>query len=125
MWYLEQQIQDLVNRFIEESGAVFVSARDVGLDYRSGHVYVSIDEEFIAVSGSTSSIDYYGGFEYIDHENKKTIGDMTFYSGYDNRVRDCLDYYYENVYQQKEDEKEQQRRDEKNGLYPDKYDDAN
>lgn len=108
MWELEQQIQDLVNRFIESSGAVLVSASDVGLDYRSGHVYVSIDDDFIAVPGSTRSIDYYGGFEYISDEYRKTVGDMTFYSGDCSRVRDCLDHYYENVYQQQEDETQQE-----------------
>ena len=63
MWELEQQVEELVNRYIEESEAVCVSADQVGLDYRSGMVYVSVADDFVAVSGSGYSINYYGGFE--------------------------------------------------------------
>ena len=123
MWELEQQVEELVNRYIKEAEAVCVNADHVGLDYRCGMVYISVADDFVAVSGNYS-IDYYGGFEYIDSDYRTTIGNMTFYSGEHSRVRDCIEYYIENT-QQKEDEKEQQRRDEKNGLYPDKWNDAN
>ena len=92
MWELEQQVEELVNRYIKESEAVCVSAEQVGLDYRSGMVYVSVADDFVAVSGNYS-IDYYGGFEYIDSDYKTTIGNMTFYSGEHSRVRDCIEYY--------------------------------
>ena len=97
MWELEQKIEELVNNFLEESDAVYVRADKVGLDYRCGSVYVSIDEDFIAVSGSPGSINYYGGFEYIDSDYITTIGHMTFYSGETSRVQDCIEYYIENT----------------------------
>jgi len=96
MWELEDKINELIQQFIEDSDAVCVSADKVGLDRRCGMVYVSIDEDFIAVSG-TSSINYYGGFEYIDSEYITGLGHMTFYSGETSRVRDCIDYYEENM----------------------------
>ena len=34
MWELEQQVEELVNKYIEESEAVCVNADQVGLDYR-------------------------------------------------------------------------------------------
>ena len=92
MWELEEKVNDLIQEFIEDSDAVCVSADKVGLDRRCGMVYVSIDEDFIAVSG-TSSINYYGGFEYIDSEYITGLGHMTFYSGEASRVRDCIEYY--------------------------------
>jgi len=97
MWELEDKINELIQQFIEESDAVCVSADKVGLDYRCGSVYVSIDEDFIAVSHNTNSIEYYGGFEYIDSEYITRLGHMTFYSGETSRVQDCIEYYIENT----------------------------
>jgi peptide deformylase len=45
MWELEQQVEELVNKYIEESGAVCVSASQVGLDIRCGMVYVSPEDK--------------------------------------------------------------------------------
>ena len=97
MWELEKQVEELVNKYIEESEAVCVSARDIGLDYRCGMVYVSVADDFVAVSGSGSSINYYGGFEYINSDYITTIGGMIFYSGEHSRVQDAIEYYIENT----------------------------
>ena len=106
MWELEQQVEELVNRYIEESEAVCVSSEQVGLDYRCGRVYVSVADDFVAVSGSGSSINYYGGFEYIDSDYITTIGHITFYSGDHSRVRDAIDYYKENTANNNQEELE-------------------
>ena len=96
MWELEIQVNELVTKYLEESDAVEVSAKDVGLDVRCGRVYVSLRENWIAVKGNTGIIEYYGGFEYIDSEYKTTIGCVTFYEEAD-RVRSCLEHYKENL----------------------------
>ena len=94
MWELEQQVTELLENYMEEAGAVCVGAEDVGLDYRCGRVHISVDENWIAVEGSTRSIDYYGGFEYIDEYNKKTIGEFTFYEGEEcNRVSSAIERF--------------------------------
>ena len=105
MWELEQQVENLVIRFLEESEAVYVSADQVGLDHRCGSVHVSVNEDFIAVN-STTRIEYYGGFEYIDSDYKTTIGHITFYSGEHSRVRDCIEYYIENTENNNQEELE-------------------
>ena len=97
MWELEQQVEELVNKYLEESGAVLVSADKLGLDRRSGSIYVLLDEDCIAVKGSVGSLNYYGGFEYIKEEYITTIGHITFYSGETSRVEDCIRYYIENT----------------------------
>ena len=107
MWELEQQVEELVNKYIEESEAVCVGARDVGLDYRCGMVYVSVADDFVAVSGGSSSINYYGGFEYIDSDYITTIGHMTFYSGETSRVEDCIRYYIENTVNKNNNQEEE------------------
>ena len=95
MWELERKVEELVMQYLEESDAVYVKADALGLDYRCGSVHVSASEDFIAVN-STYSIEYYGGFEYIDSDYKTTIGHITFYSGEHSRVRDAITYYTEN-----------------------------
>ena len=96
MWELERQVEELVMKYLEESGAVYVGADMAGLDYRCGRVHISVEEDFVAVNGRYS-IDYYGGFEYIDSDYITTIGHVTFYSGEHSRVRDAIDYYKENT----------------------------
>lgn len=66
----------------------------LGLDNRAGG-YVWVDEDTIAVSKTRDgSLQYYGGFEYIDKAYRREMGDYVFYLGDDNRVRDALDRYY-------------------------------
>ena len=123
MWELQDQIDNLIDQYLEDSNAARVSAEAVGLDSRAGYVFVSTAEGWIAaVAGNVRSLEYYGGFEYVD--DKLSVGEMTFYSSDSSRVADAIEYYNDEQ-QRKEDAEEQQRRDEKNGLYPDKWDDAN
>ena len=123
MWELQDQIDNLIDQYLEDSNAARVSAEAVGLDSRAGYVFISTEEGWIA-SRNTRSLEYYGGFEYISEEHKVTVGEITFYSDDHSRVCDAIEYYNDEQ-QRKEDAEEQQRRDEKNGLYPDKWDDAN
>ena len=105
MWELERKVEELVMQYLEESDAVYVRAEAAGLDYRCGSIHVSVNEDFIAVN-STYSIEYYGGFEYIDSDYKTTIGHITFYSGEASRVRDAIDYYKENTENNNQEELE-------------------
>ena len=92
MWELQEQIRNLVDKYFEDSGAVRVSAEAVGLDHRAGYVFVSTEEGWIAaVAGNVRSLEYYGGFEYVD--DKLSVGEMTFYSSDSSRVADALEYY--------------------------------
>ena len=127
MWELQDQINNLVEQYFEDSNAARVSTEEIGLDRRAGTVFVSTEEGWIAaVGGNIRSLEYYGGFEYVSDEDKLTIGDTTFYSNDSSRVADAIEYYNDLQDQQhKEDAEEQQRRDEKNGLYPTRWDDAN
>ena len=106
MWELEIQVEKLVNKYLEESDAVCVNARDIGLDYRAGTVHISVTDDFVAVSG-TGMLNYYGGFEYINSDYITTIGHMTFYSGEHSRVQDCIEYYIENTENKNNNQKEQ------------------
>lgn len=76
-----------VERFV--AGMERVSADKLGLDIRCGRVYVDRDERVI-VTDNPRSLDYYGGFEYIDKECRTQLGDYVIYQGH-NRVEDCFD----------------------------------
>jgi len=84
---------DAINEVVERNinaNFVRVSGNDVGLDMRVGSLYINTQDRVIA-SCNRGSLDYYGGFEYIDKESVTTVGDYTFYQG--DRVEDCFDTY--------------------------------
>ena len=64
----------------------------VGLEYRSGDVVVG--EDWIATS-TPFKLDYYGGFDSVNHEDWVKLGPWKFYSAKDFRVKQCIDYYKE------------------------------
>ena len=92
MWELQEQIEQMVDQYFEDASAIRVSAEAVGLDARAGYLFISTEEGWIA-SRNTRSLEYYGGFEYIDIEYRMTVGEITFYSEDHSRVADALEYY--------------------------------
>jgi len=81
-----------VKQYIDENMTV-CTAESMGLDKRAGyHLYVS--EDGIAVhERSRRSLEYYGGFEYVDRECVQTMGNYTFYLVDDDQVYDCVHEY--------------------------------
>ena len=71
-----------------------VSADDVGLDRRAGMLLVG-PEGIVVHERYRKSLDYYGGFEYVDAEYVRTIGDYTFYSREHDRVDEAVLHYME------------------------------
>ena len=103
MWELQDQINNLVEQYFEDSNAVKVSTEEIGLDIRAGTVFVSTTEGWIAAVGrNVRTLEYYGGFEYISEGDRMSIGDTTFYSNESSRVARALEHYEEQ--QQQEDE---------------------
>lgn len=86
-WDLEEAAEMVVKEALKS--AVKVSATAAGLDLRCGPIYIG--ENFIATN-CPRSLDYYGGFEYID-EGVLSIGDWKFYSDESSRVRDALETF--------------------------------
>lgn len=71
-----------------------VNAEMLGLDPSAGNVWVDTkNESIISEKRTTRTLDYYGGFEYIDDEYRKEIGDYTVYTVGNNRVESALDIY--------------------------------
>ena len=87
---LADEVQDMIERQV--AGMKRVSATDLGLDNRCGFAYVDEDMEAIVVDDARArSFNYYGGFEYISDEDKRTLGDYVIYFATCDRVRDALE----------------------------------
>jgi hypothetical protein len=63
------------------------SARKLNLDVRCGDLVVG--ETWIATDNART-LDYYGGFEYVDDSYKTRIGSWTFYARDDDRVDSAI-----------------------------------
>jgi hypothetical protein len=86
---------DAVNEVVERNirnNFIQVPASDLGLDLRCGRVMIDVADEVIAVPNhNLRGIDYYGGFEYIkEGDGRLTVGDWTFFTSDNERVRDCF-----------------------------------
>ena len=87
---LADEVQDLVERQV--AGMRRVSASELGLDNRCGFAYVDDNLDCIVVDDARArSFNYYGGFEYISDEDKRTLGDYVIYFNTCNRVSDALE----------------------------------
>jgi len=99
MYKLNETIEKAVQKYIEESDVVEIGAHgleELGLDFRCGRILISVDEGFVAAC-NPRSIEYYGGFEYIDSEFKLDAGDYRFYDKEDetDRVGRVIQFYRE------------------------------
>lgn len=93
LYELMNEINNKVDALIDEEFRP-VKPEEVGLDTRSAY-QLFINEDFIAVRKSGKrTLDYYGGFEYVDEENVTVLGDYVFYSADDERVQDHLDEFF-------------------------------
>lgn len=73
----------------------FVPADDLGLDRRAAY-RLWVDKDCIIVDKEhDSTLQYYGGFEYVDKEYRTEIDDYVIYLRDDERVDGHLRYYYE------------------------------
>ena len=86
---MNSKVEGLIDEEFRE-----VTPKEIGLDSRAGYRFF-INEDYIAVSrGNRRSLDYYGGFEYVDEEYITVLGDMVFYSSDDERVQGHLDEFF-------------------------------
>jgi len=83
------EIQYAVERHVQ--GLRRVTANELGLDIRCGRAYVGENLDCIIVDGDARSFNYYGGFEYIDSEDIRKLGDYTIFLDTSDRVRDALE----------------------------------
>lgn len=88
----EDAIRDVVAK------GILVEPEQLGLDDRASYGKLVIDENhqvIIAQSDNDARVlCYYGGFEYIEPEDVKKVGQFTIFMD-GSRVRDALEHYRE------------------------------
>lgn len=97
MYKLLETIDNAVEQYIKDSDVVEVGVHgleSLGLDFRCGRILISLNENFVAAS-NPRSIEYYGGWEYIDSEFKLETPEYTFYDGESGRVCSVIESYRE------------------------------
>ena len=68
------------------------TAEQLGLDSRCRGLYVTAAQDAIVVAaGNDRSLQYYGGFEYVDKECRIEQGGYVFYINEARRVSECLE----------------------------------
>ena len=89
---LIDDLQTKTHRFVNDHMDL-VPASDLGLDIRCGRLFVN--EDGIAVSkDSDRTLQYYGGFEYVDKDYRHELGEFVFYSVDDDRVREHVATFF-------------------------------
>ena len=88
-----ESINDRVTEYVAKMQEVL--PEDLGLDRRAGYrFYVDKDMTTIVTPKyRDNSLQYYGGFEYVDEDCRKELGNWVFYSDNDDRVAEALAYY--------------------------------
>ncbi len=85
------EINDFSDTFIEQNTKK-IHSKDLGMDERVGNIYVG--DSFIAVplnGHSQKMLEYYGGFEYVDEEDIRYLGNYKIYLNSCNRVASHLE----------------------------------
>lgn len=81
-----EAMTEAARRFVAQMSEV--QARELGLDPRSFWGYAYVDETAIVVNKEQArTLDYYGGFEYVNKDYRREVGDYVFYLAEDDRVR--------------------------------------
>jgi hypothetical protein len=89
LYDIDDRVHNHVTFEMETTDAV-----TLGLDIRAGY-RLWVDAESIVIHKSHDGcLQYYGGFEYIEKEYRREVGDYVFYLIEADRVREALDRYY-------------------------------
>jgi hypothetical protein len=94
VYTLIDDVNELAKRFVVMK-LNEVSAKSLGLDPRAGYSLYVNQDVIVVDKHSDRSLQYYGGFEYVDVDYRSELGDYVFYTADDDRVRDCIECYYE------------------------------
>ena len=84
-----EQMTEKARRFVGQMTEL--KAKDLGLDPRSFYGYAYVDKSAIAViKEQDRTLQYYGGFEYVDKDYRREVGDYVFYLVEDDRVAEHI-----------------------------------
>lgn len=86
-------INEVVERNVRDNFEM-VNANKLGLDIRAGYQLFVNEDAIVVTKSSDRSLQYYGGFEYVDKDYRHEMGDFVFYMADDDRVREHIETFY-------------------------------
>ena len=88
-----QDIIESINSQMEEliGTCRVVAASELGLDRRAGYRFYVNDTSIIVDKRYDRSLQYYGGFEYVDPDCRIALGEYVVYTNEDTRVAGHID----------------------------------
>lgn len=87
-----EEMTEKARRFVGQMTEV--QAHQLGLDPRAFWGYAYVDQSAIVViKEQARTLDYYGGFEYVDKDYRREVGDYVFYLAEDDRVRGHIERF--------------------------------
>lgn len=91
---MEQEFAAQVEMLVDDKMDL-VHTVDLGIDRRASPM-LHVSEDAIAVHKRCDRLlQYYGGFEYVNEDHRKVLGDYVFYLADDERVAGHLASYYQ------------------------------
>jgi len=89
---LIDEVNERLGDFVEDQ-MVEIKPEDARLDNRAAY-RIYINDDAIAVEkGNDRTMQYYGGFEYVDAEFRVEMGDYIVYLAEDDRVRSHIEFW--------------------------------
>jgi hypothetical protein len=82
------EVNDTAEQLVQSMARV--SADSVGLDARCGRLRINSDC-IVVTKAQDRTMQYYGGFEYVDKDCRTELGDYVVYTADDGRVSRCID----------------------------------
>ena len=90
---LISEVDALVEEYMDKME--YTRPERLGLDARCPRLWVSRECIAVDAGGNDRTLQYYGGFEYVDKEYRTQLGSYVFYSADDDRVQEHLEQFFE------------------------------
>lgn len=94
IYNIVEEAEDNLREWLAEN-ATQVRAEKAGLDGRVGNIWIA-DDAIICETYNVGRLEYYGGFEYVDKEQRSQIGNLVIYYANDDRVMEAIEWFNEN-----------------------------
>lgn len=96
VYTLVNNVNHTVESFVFEH-MTKTKAENLGLDSRAGY-NLYVNDDCIAVTKyNDRTLQYYGGFEYVDSADRVELGEYVFYMAESDRVLNCIECFNEVV----------------------------
>lgn len=93
MMKLIDRASQLVDDFIEHNEMEETNSGTCGLDPRAAHRMFIGREGIIVSKAHDRTLQYYGGFEYVDGDYRHEIGAYVLYMIDASRVQECIEWF--------------------------------